>query len=92
MRRVLLAVAVVLSLAAQDPGLPTGEYCMAGKPEANNPQAHECHCEFICVLDEQGNMVAGEMPHCKAGRCHPKQCVCHTDESCEKPPLLDRSR
>lgn len=76
----LIVVAMLLGfLAAQEPELPDGHFCMAGK--SDNPRAHECHCSLTCELDENNQPVQREMKDCKAF-CKPKQCVCHSDERC----------
>ncbi len=84
MKRLLLIVFALVSLAAQETRLPEGHFCMAGPPATNQPKGHECHCKFLCDVDEHGNITDRESPDCKL-YCRRSSCTCHADEACQPP-------
>lgn len=88
MRRVLLALAVVVSVAAQDPRetrIPEGHYCKrVGVPiSKNETKAHSCECTYSCSIDADGNVTERESEACMAW-CHKggRHCTCHTEAPC----------
>jgi len=84
--RLLLALAVFVSVAMQETTLPPDHYCLAGPPAANQPKAHECHCALMCAPDEHGQPVVREAQDCKM-YCAKNRCACHADEPC--PPAKE---
>ena len=84
MKRLLLIVLAVLSVAAQETTLPQDHYCMNHAPPKNEVRAHECHCQYFCHLDEHGNAIESESHDCKV-YCHRERCTCHPEEPCPSP-------
>ena len=81
MKRLLLIVLAVLSVAAQETTLPQDHYCMNHAPRKNEVRAHECHCQYFCHLDEHGKAIESESQDCKV-YCHRERCTCHPEEPC----------
>jgi len=85
MTRLLLILAAVLSLAAQETPFPADHFCLTGPPADNQPKGHECHCVRVCAADDE-NGVENESPNC-AMYCKRDRCLCHVDKDpCPKPP------
>ena len=82
MRRLVLALAVFISLAAQETTLPKDHYCLAGPPLKTDPRGHECHCRLLCTHTLEGEHESSD---CKL-YCRRDRCACHPEEPCEKPP------
>lgn len=83
MKRLLLALAVFLSLAAQETTLPKDHYCMQGDPP--NDRGHACACKLICDVDEHGTVTDRESGDCKL-YCRRDKCLCHADaDKCHTP-------
>lgn len=83
MTRVLLALAVFLSLAAQETKYPKDHFCMAGPPDKKTQaKGHECKCALVCTVDSDGNPMRMEDLTC-AMYCRHDKCLCHEDQACE---------
>ncbi len=79
--------------------LPQGEWCMNHKPEVSkktgkpNPRAHECHCDYICVPNEDNQWypyypTSDCLVFCKAAHV---QCTCHPEEPCPHPTASEKT-
>lgn len=64
-------------------------YCFHGKEGTTMPgneQAHACACARMCSTDNNGNQVQAEQQDCEM-YCTASRCLCHVDESCDKPEV-----
>lgn len=78
------------SLPDSEKQVPPHHYCM-NHSEARMPRnAHECHCDYVCIVssDEAGHEVFDiqESPQCKT-YCHKngRRCTCWPEPVCPKP-------
>lgn len=85
MKRLLLAIAVFASLALQETTLPADHYCLAGPPVKGDTRGHECHCQMVCTVGDDGTITDHESTDCKL-YCRRDKCLCHADEDrCHSP-------
>jgi hypothetical protein len=67
--------------------LPPDQYCQNHAPRPNQTNARECHCDYVCEVDEEGKETgdyhAGYacLNYCEAAM---KQCTCHPEEPCPR--------
>ncbi len=83
--KLLLLLAALASLAAQESTLPEGHYCQNHAPRPNETRAHECHCDYVCVQGADGLWDYHEGATCKLYCRRAKGgCTCHPEEVCPK--------